>query len=86
MLKYITLIVCLFVFTQTQAFRGHFKHHLPPPPIEKYLAAPPEQHFNQILDHFKPTDTRTWPQRFWENFEHYKNGGPAFIMIGGEGE
>ena len=86
MLKQITLIVCLFVFAQTQAFRGHFKRHLPPPPLEKYLAAPPEQHFNQILDHFKPTDTRTWPQRYWENFEHYKNGGPAFIMIGGEGE
>ncbi|CAD7930360.1 unnamed protein product [Amoebophrya sp. A25] len=29
---------------------------------------------------------KTWPQRFFENDEHFKAGGPVFLMIGGEGE
>ena len=45
-----------------------------------------DQWFEQIRDHSNPIDKWTWYQRFWENMEHYKPGGPAFIMIGGEGQ
>ncbi|VVC45214.1 Alpha/Beta hydrolase fold,Peptidase S28 [Cinara cedri] len=41
--------------------------------------------FVQILDHFNPTDNRTWEQRYQVNQEYYKEGGPVFLMIGGEG-
>ncbi|XP_071446334.1 putative serine protease K12H4.7 [Hetaerina americana] len=52
------------------------------PPNVKY---PPEEWFSQKLDHFKPTDGRTWNQRYYTNSTFYRPGGPAFLMIGGEG-
>ena len=48
-------------------------------------APPPEMWFEQRLDHFRPTDGRTWRQRFWVSEEFRRPGGPAFLMIGGEG-
>merc|ERR1719285_1101376 len=42
--------------------------------------------FSQKLDHYDPSNQRTWNQRYWENLENYLEGGPAFIMIGGEYE
>merc|ERR1719153_134249 len=83
MFKY--LILLLLVCGHSQAFRGHLKY-LPPPPFEQKHAAPPEQYFEQVLDHFTATDGRTWSQRFWVNMDNYVEGGPAFIMIGGEAE
>merc|ERR1719153_1872137 len=83
MFKY--LILLLLVCGNSQAFRGHLKY-LPPPPFEQKHAAPPEQYFEQVLDHFTATDGRTWSQRFWVNMDNYVEGGPAFIMIGGEAE
>lgn len=47
---------------------------------------PPEEWTTQLLDHFDPTNTRTWKQRFYTNKEYYQPGGPVFLMIGGEGE
>jgi len=82
MLKHLAL--ALLALAQTQAFRGHLRH-LPPPPSEKN-GAPEEQYFDQVLDHFNAIDGRTWQQRFWVNMDNYKEGGPAFIHIGGEGE
>ncbi|XP_063919924.1 putative serine protease K12H4.7 [Zophobas morio] len=48
----------------------------------------PEQWFTQSLDHFNPTDERTWQQRYFSNDQYFDStaGGPVFIMIGGEGE
>merc|ERR1712183_204161 len=83
MFKYLTPL--LLVCGHSQAFRGHLKY-LPPPPPEQKHAAPPEQYFEQVLDHFTATDGRTWSQRFWVNMDNYVEGGPAFIMIGGEAE
>ncbi|KAF2879874.1 hypothetical protein ILUMI_26304 [Ignelater luminosus] len=47
-----------------------------------------EEWFPQKLDHFNPTDGRTWLQRFYKNEQYYdpSTGGPIFLMIGGEGE
>ncbi|XP_050439494.1 putative serine protease K12H4.7 isoform X3 [Adelges cooleyi] len=42
--------------------------------------------FQQKLDHFNPTDKRTWKQRYQINQDFYKSGGPVFLMIGGEGK
>ena len=44
-----------------------------------------EMWYTQQLDHFNPADTRTWQQRFFVNDENWKQGGPVFIQIGGEG-
>ncbi|XP_011568992.3 putative serine protease K12H4.7 [Plutella xylostella] len=48
---------------------------------------PEERWMEQKLDHFSPTDLRTWKQRYFINdtFFDYENPGPIFIMIGGEG-
>jgi len=81
MLKFIALFVLITV--QTEAFRGLLRH---PPPSPSKANAPEEQYFDQVLDHFNAIDGRTWPQRFWESWENYVEGGPAFIMIGGEAE
>merc|ERR1719320_2349477 len=50
------------------------------------VAGAEDQYFEQVLDHFNAIDERTWHQRYWQNLEHYVEGGPAFIMIGGEAE
>ena len=67
-----------------QIFWRNFKYHPPPPPEGKNLTTFKPHYFEQVLDHFTATDTRTWLQRFWYSGEHYKNGGPVFIMIAGE--
>merc|ERR1719320_844947 len=50
------------------------------------VAGAEDQYFEQVFDHFNAIDERTWQQRYWENLEHHVEGGPAFIMIGGEAE
>ena len=42
--------------------------------------------FLQDLDHFHPTDGHTWKQRYFVNASLHRQGGPVFLMIGGEGE
>ncbi|KAK9877980.1 hypothetical protein WA026_020195 [Henosepilachna vigintioctopunctata] len=42
--------------------------------------------FTQILNHFNPRETTTWLQRYYVNDQFYNDGGPIFLMIGGEGE
>jgi pimeloyl-ACP methyl ester carboxylesterase len=79
------LALALFALVQAQAFRGNLRS-LPPLPAKASALAPAEQYFDQVLDHFNAIDGRTWPQRFWANWDNYVEGGPAFIMIGGEGE
>ncbi|XP_025835143.1 putative serine protease F56F10.1 [Agrilus planipennis] len=48
----------------------------------------PEKWFIQNLDHFNPSDTRTWRQRYFVNDSFFESNGdgPVFLMIGGEGE
>merc|ERR1719513_223406 len=77
---------CVFLFLVVsciQAFKARLRH---PPPFISKENAPEPQWFEQIRDHFNAIDGWTWSQRFWENLEHYVEGGPAFIMIGGEAE
>lgn len=38
----------------------------------------------QRLDHFNQSDNRIFMQRYLKNEQHFKDGGPIFIMVGGE--
>ncbi|KAG7189469.1 hypothetical protein KM043_017164 [Ampulex compressa] len=53
--------------------------------LSKEYVLPKEQWFKQYLDHFTPMDARLWQQRYFVNATFYKEGGPVFLMIGGEG-
>ncbi|CAL8337785.1 unnamed protein product [Boreogadus saida] len=44
-----------------------------------------DQWFIQKLDHFNGADSRTWKQRYFVKEQFYRDGGPVFLMIGGEG-
>ncbi|KAG0722922.1 putative serine protease K12H4.7 [Chionoecetes opilio] len=65
--------------------KGGRSTQLPPPPLPEGEHLPPERWFNQTLDHFAPTDNRTWQQRYFLNATFYKPGGPVLLLIGGEG-
>lgn len=39
----------------------------------------------QLVDHFDTLNHDTWSQRYFVNTTHYEEGGPVFLMIGGEG-
>ncbi|EGT48966.1 hypothetical protein CAEBREN_19097 [Caenorhabditis brenneri] len=41
--------------------------------------------FTQTLDHFDSSNGKTFQQRYYHNNQWYKDGGPAFLMLGGEG-
>lgn len=61
------------------------------PPIQggspSRKAAPVEtKHIMQRLDHFDPQNVNTWSMRYMANGEHYVEGGPLFIYVGGEWE
>lgn len=44
-----------------------------------------EKWMDQCLDHYS-SDPRMWEMRYFENFEYYEQGGPIFILVGGEWE
>ncbi|KAJ9590370.1 hypothetical protein L9F63_016607 [Diploptera punctata] len=44
----------------------------------------PDEYFEQQLDHFNPTEARTFQQRYFTNASFHLPGGPVFLMIGGE--
>lgn len=40
-----------------------------------------EYWFEQRLDHFNPTNIKTWQQRYFINDTFYKPGGPVLLMV-----
>lgn len=58
---------------------------LTPPRRPEGTELPEAQWFLQKLDHFNPTEGRTWKQQYFSNGSFYRPGGPVFLMIGGEG-
>ena len=72
-----------FVLSSVLPLR-RFGQPLVPPQVSGPL--PDAQWFTQVLDHNNVRDLRTWKQRYWVSWEHFQAGGPALIMIGGEGE
>lgn len=45
---------------------------------------PKDEWLDQKLDHFDPTNRKTWKQRYFANNKYYKSGGPVFLHIFGE--
>ena len=62
---------------------GRMNAGLPPTPT--VYSPPPAQWFTQRLNHFDPQDARTFNQQFQVNASHYVEGGPIFLLLGGEG-
>uniref|UniRef100_A0A1B6CAA8 Serine protease K12H4.7 n=1 Tax=Clastoptera arizonana TaxID=38151 RepID=A0A1B6CAA8_9HEMI len=56
------------------------------PPMLKNKVLPEDEWFSQMLDHFDPTNENVWMQRYFTSTDYFKDGGPIFLMIGGEGE
>lgn len=46
---------------------------------------PPDQWYNQTLDHFDVLNSGYWQQRFWTNESFWDGTGPVFFYIEGEG-
>ncbi|CAD5235190.1 unnamed protein product [Bursaphelenchus xylophilus] len=44
-----------------------------------------EKWFTQVLDHFDEANDETWQQRYFVNDVYWKENGPQFLNIGGEG-
>jgi pimeloyl-ACP methyl ester carboxylesterase len=72
-----------------QFFRGRpFDGFVPKPP--KRITEGPlsddvtTANFTQMLDHFDPSENRTWQQVYQINKNVYRPGGPIFVMISGE--
>ncbi|KAK0415706.1 hypothetical protein QR680_012075 [Steinernema hermaphroditum] len=65
--------------------RGRPWHGLVPPPAKADNVDAPDQWFTQPVDNFDASNTQTWQQRFWSNDQWYTEGGPIFLMLGGEG-
>jgi len=78
----VALFLCDFVFSFKHFYHGkHFK-------LEKFETEefPPDQWFEQQLDHFDVVNNATWQQRYFTNSSFFKRDGPVFLQIGGEGE
>lgn len=77
-----------FLLTVLAAAECHMKLHGLKPPMINLKVLPKDLWFDQKLDHYQPTDLRTWRQRYFVN-DTFFNGSPdapVFLMIGGEGE
>ncbi|KAK0415707.1 hypothetical protein QR680_012076 [Steinernema hermaphroditum] len=61
-------------------------HGLVPPPAAAVQDDQfPDQWFTQPVDNFDSSNKQTYNQRYWSNNQWYKEGGPIFLMLGGEG-
>lgn len=82
----ISFHLCCTSFAVRNFFRGRSKYGLGEPILSvDHIDPPKDQWFTQYLDHFNPTEARTWHQRYFVNTQYYKPDGPIFLMIGGEG-
>ena len=79
------LVIFLAMIGVSFGMRG-VKRSFDPVPIT--MVQYDAQWYSQKLDHgsFDITGTKVWNQRYWVNLDNYEEGGPALIMIGGEGE
>lgn len=61
---------------------------LPVSNVSYYDSSIPAQWFDQRLDHFDPTNTDTWKQRYFVSMKYFdrNSDSPVFLQLGGEGE
>ena len=58
----------------------------PPVPGQCPCSKPEKMYLEVPLDHFDPTNTRTWKDKFYINRGSWdEEGGPIFVEMGGEG-
>ncbi|KAK9693688.1 Serine carboxypeptidase S28 [Popillia japonica] len=83
------LILCfinvILISEGTISFRsrhGPLRHISP----TKGAKHPKSHTITQKLDHFNPSDNRTWSMRYFSNDQFFKGSGPIFVFIGGEWE
>ncbi|XP_054157916.1 putative serine protease K12H4.7 [Oppia nitens] len=57
-----------------------------PPVPDNHIQTLPDNWFDQRVDHFNTSDTRTFKQRYFINNKYYKTGGPVFLLVDGENE
>ncbi|KAK0076431.1 hypothetical protein PV326_010783 [Microctonus aethiopoides] len=86
LIVFVLLIFCNTSLAWRRFLRGRSRYNLGYPDVSKQINLPKELWFQQHLDHFDPTNAKSWPQRYFVNSEYYKENGPVFVMIGGEGE
>ncbi|CAI2354978.1 unnamed protein product [Caenorhabditis sp. 36 PRJEB53466] len=73
------------VFNRRTVLLGRLSDGLLPQPNSSDLSSSVEtKTFNQNIDHFNETDTRTFQQKFFKNTRWARPGGPNFLLIGGE--
>ncbi|KAJ3320490.1 hypothetical protein HDV06_005219 [Boothiomyces sp. JEL0866] len=71
--------------TNAQVRQLHFQNAMKNNKLSKVVSkAHTTAQFNQLRDHFNPSDTTTWGQSYFVNDDYYQSGGPIFLEIGGE--
>ena len=80
------LFFCILGVSLIEAMSLFPRLHLRAPPISSDYKPPAEQWFDQKLDHFGNAPG-SWKQRYFVNDTFWmKDGGPVFLMLGGESE
>ncbi|KAG8322018.1 putative serine protease K12H4.7 [Homalodisca vitripennis] len=79
------LVLLMFASFGTNGLRRRSKLGMLRPPLPNGASNPPDEWFTQLLDHFDPTNNQTWLQRYQVVTDYFTEGGPVFIMLGGEG-
>ncbi|KAJ8924676.1 hypothetical protein NQ315_000827 [Exocentrus adspersus] len=71
-------------------FAGHYDGYSIPPPIDRNGRADTvtTAYFSQILDHYDPTNTARFQQRYFVNTQYFNETerNVAFLMLGGEAQ
>merc|ERR1712212_966046 len=72
---WVSFLLLPLLFSCSSAAWRHQQGLRAPPPSS---GPPPDPlWFQQRLDHFRPSETRTWRQRYFLSKKHYKEGGPT---------
>jgi pimeloyl-ACP methyl ester carboxylesterase len=76
------LLITTLAFLQAASAAGFFIPHARSDTL--FLTETPSW-FNQTSDHFSPSPSGTFPQRYYEVFDHFQPpNGPVFLLICGE--
>ncbi|XP_073975954.1 putative serine protease K12H4.7 isoform X1 [Rhodnius prolixus] len=86
-MKFLLLVYFLWMNSVEASLKIN-RLYLSAPQVNEGVQLPPDQWFEQKLDHFDPTNKKTWLQRYGVNdsFAKVVREAPVFLMIGGEGE
>ncbi|KAF4532425.1 hypothetical protein B566_EDAN003878 [Ephemera danica] len=83
---FITLLLLLLLGSSAYTWGVLHHGHMRGDHLRELDTSASDLWFTQKLDHFDPTNNETWQQRYFINDTLYKEGGPVFLMIGGEGK